>query len=149
MLKNIDPLISPELLSTLARMGHGDTIAVVDNNYPAYAAGVPVIRMDGSNAVDAVAAILTLLPIDYFVEQPVARMAVVNRHSEVPAVAKEVLAEIDEAEGRPRGVEILERFAFYERAKTVSTIVATGETRAYGCFILTKGVIKSDKQPAR
>lgn len=144
MLKTIDPLIGPELLVALARMGHGDTIAVVDNNYPAYSAGVPVIRLDGVDVVEALQAILTLFPVDHFVSTPIARMAVVDDEESVPEVAVQAVSLIESVEQRPVGVEVVERTAFYDRAKAVSAVVATGESRPYGCFILIKGVVTAD-----
>ena len=144
VLKTIDPLIGPELLVALARMGHGDTIAVVDNNYPAYSAGVPVIRLDGVDVVEALQAILTLFPVDHFVSTPIARMAVVDDEESVPEVAVQAVSLIESVEQRPVGVEVVERTAFYDRAKAVSAVVATGESRPYGCFILIKGVVTAD-----
>jgi len=144
VLKTIDPLIGPELLAALARMGHGDTIAVVDNNYPAYATGVPVIRLDGVDVVEALQAILTLFPVDHFVSTPIARMAVVDDEESVPDVAVQAVSLIESVEQRPVGVEVVERTAFYDRVKAVSAVVATGESRPYGCFILIKGVVTAD-----
>ncbi|MFE4951069.1 RbsD/FucU family protein [Leifsonia sp. NPDC056665] len=147
MLKTIDPLIGPELLGVLARMGHGDTLAVVDSNYPAYAAGVPVVRMDGINSIEAIRAIASLLPIDTFEPLPIARMAVVNRPATVPEVAVEALEVLEAVENRAIGVEVLDRHAFYARARTVTAVVSTGEARPYGCFILTKGVLVDADEP--
>jgi L-fucose mutarotase len=143
MLKHIHPLIGPELLAALARMGHGDTLAVVDVNYPAYAAGVPVVRLDGVDVVTAVDAILTLLPIDDFEPEPIARMAVVGDPDAVPPVACEVGDVVERVEGRQVRVRVVDRPDFYAEARQASVVVATGETRAYGCFLLTKGVIRS------
>nr|WP_193571375.1 RbsD/FucU domain-containing protein [Diaminobutyricibacter tongyongensis] len=141
-MKTIDSLIGPELLGVLARMGHGDTVAVVDNNFPSYAAGIPVIRMDGQQLIEAVSAILTLLPIDTFNPTPVARMAAVDDPEAVPAVAAETISLIESIENRPISVEVLERGDFYARVRAATAVVATGESRPYGCFILTKGVIR-------
>jgi L-fucose mutarotase/ribose pyranase (RbsD/FucU family) len=68
MLKGIHPLIGPDLLATLGRMGHGDLLLVVDRNYPAYAARVPVHRMDGVGVPPAMEALLTLLPVDDLID---------------------------------------------------------------------------------
>lgn len=145
MLKNIDPLLSPDLLAALARMGHGDTIAIVDRNYPAYGAGTCVVRADGSTTTEIAAAILTLLPIDTFVDRPVARMQVVGDPEHVPAVQSDFLAVAQAAENRELSFEGIERFDFYERARSASVIVATGESRPYGCFIVTAGVIGAEQ----
>lgn len=140
MLKNVPALIGPELLGSLARMGHGDTVLVVDNNYPAYAAGVPVHRLDGVAAPAAVEAILALLPLDDFVRQPMFHMEAADGN--LTAVQEEVIEAARRIEGRGIDSESVERFAFYERAPQAFAIVATGETRPWGCFGLQKGVIR-------
>ncbi|GAB3616121.1 RbsD/FucU family protein [Okibacterium endophyticum] len=142
MLKGIPSLIGPELLASLARMGHGDELVVVDRNYPAYAAGVPVHRIDGSDTLDAMEAILSLLPVDDFVEQPVYRMRPVDGGGEPTELQERVAALVERVEGRPIGVEPVERFAFYRRAAGASAVVATGESLPYGCFGLIKGVVR-------
>lgn len=141
MLKTIDPLIAPELLHAMAKMGHGDTLALVDRNFPAYQPGKPVVRLDGVNDSDALRAILTLFPLDTFVDEPLARMGVVDDPDSVPEVAADAHRIATEAEGREIGVRVVERHAFYQEAKSASVVVATGETRSYGCFLLTKGVL--------
>ena len=143
MLKGVHPQIGPELLAALARMGHGDLLLVVDRNYPAYAAGVPVHRADGVGAVAAVEAILTLLPVDDFSDTPMFRMGPVDNPAEVTPVQDEVHATVERAEGRGIGVETLERHAFYARAHGAAAIVATGEDQPYGCFGLVKGVVRA------
>ena len=141
MLKGIDPLLSPELLYALAQMGHGDTIAIVDRNFPAHSLNDRVIRLDGVDVVSAGRAVLGLLPLDTFIPEPVARMQVVGDPESRPPVQTQFLAAAAEAAGRALGVEALERRAFYTRARAAFAVVATGEDRPYGCFILTKGVL--------
>ncbi|WP_299620537.1 RbsD/FucU family protein [Pelagibius sp.] len=146
MLKNIDPILSPDLLQVLAAMGHGDDIVVVDANFPADSVARQtvtgrLIRLDGVDVVQAVGAILTVFPLDSFVEAPVRRMEVVGDPDEVPEVQQEVQREIDDAEGQALPMDSIERFAFYEEAKKSYAVVATTEGRAYGCFLLKKGVI--------
>lgn len=141
MLKGIDPLLGPELLYTLASMGHGDRIAVVDRNFPAMSTGARVHRLDGVDARRAITAILTLLPLDGFVERPLACMETVGRPGEVNAVQAEVLEAARESSGRALELEGVERFAFYERTREAYAVVATGEDRPFGCFLLTKGVL--------
>ena len=146
MLKNIDPILSPDLLQVLAAMGHGDDIVVVDANFPADSVARQtvtgrLIRLDGVDVVQAVGAILTVFPLDSFVEAPVRRMEVVGDPDEVPEVQQEVQREIDDAEGQSLPMDSIERFAFYEEAKKSYAVVATTEGRAYGCFLLKKGVI--------
>ena len=141
MLKGIDPLLSAELLAVLARMGHGDQLALVDRNYPAASSGRPVVRLDGADLPAAARAILSLFPLDTFVERPVARMQVVGDADVVPDVQREVLAVAERAEGRRIEVESVERFAFYARVRDAFAVVATTEARPYGCLLFTKGVV--------
>jgi L-fucose mutarotase len=146
MLKSIDPILNPDLLHALAAMGHGDDIVISDANFPADAVaasthvGVP-LRLDGVDAARAVRAILSLMPLDTFVDAPARRMEVVGRPDEMPDVQREVAREVEAAEGRPVSLAPIERHAFYAAAKTAYCVVATGERRFYGCFILKKGVI--------
>ena len=141
MLKGIDPVLTPELLHVLASMGHGDELVLVDRNFPAVSVGRRVVRLDGCDLPRAARAILSLFPVDTFVEQPVAAMAMVDTPDVVPDVQQDVFALVDAAEERQVAVERVERFAFYERAKRAFAVVATTEARPYGCVILTKGVV--------
>lgn len=141
MLKGIDPLLSPDLLHALAQMGHGDTLALVDRNFPAHSVNERVIRLDGADVVSAGRAVLGLLPLDTFVPEPVARMEVVADPGGRPAVQTDFLAVVAEEAGRPVAVEALERQAFYDRARAAFAVVITGEERPYGCFLLVKGVL--------
>nr|NLD41212.1 fucose-binding protein [Actinomycetales bacterium] len=141
MLKGIDSRLSPELLYLLAQMGHGDRLAVVDRNYPAESAGIPVVRMDSTGLIPTLEAILSVFPIDTFVDQPVGGMNQVDLPETVPAVQGEAFALVNRIEGREVGVERIERFAFYEAARRCFAVVITGEDRPYGCVILTKGVL--------
>ena len=141
MLKGVPPLIGPPLLDSLARMGHGDVLLVVDENYPAYAAGVPVHRVDGIGVERAIEAVLALLPIDTFVDAPVFRMHPVGEPDVVTAVQDRVHRLIERIEGRTIDVEPVERMDFYARARRSFAILATGEHEPYGCFGLTKGVL--------
>jgi L-fucose mutarotase len=146
MLKSIDPILNADLLHALAAMGHGDDIVISDANFPADAVaasthvGVP-LRLDGVDAARAVRAILSLMPLDTFVDAPARRMEVVGQPGEIPSVQQEVAREIEGAEGRPVTLVPIERHAFYAAAKSAYCVVATGERRFYGCFILKKGVI--------
>jgi L-fucose mutarotase len=142
VLKGIDPLLSPELLHVLASMGHGDTIAVVDRNYPAVSTARRLVRLDGCDLPAAARVMLSLLPLDTFVEHPVAAMAVVGSPDEIPPVQREVFDIVRQAERRAVGVERIERFGFYERVREAFAVVVTSEARLYGCVILTKGVVE-------
>lgn len=141
MLKRIPPLLSPDLLALLARMGHGDELVLADANFPAEALARRLVRADGHAAPALLEAVLTLLPLDTFVEAPAAVMQRVDEPgapAPVWVVYERLLAE---AHGGPVALEQVERFAFYERAQCAFGIVATGETALYGNLILKKGVI--------
>ncbi|MCY4245011.1 MAG: fucose-binding protein [Gammaproteobacteria bacterium] len=142
MLKNIHPVLIPELLSVMAQMGHGDELALVDANFPTAAVGAETVHrfpvhLAGVDIVDAVRAVLTVFPLDDFVEQPVRRMEVVGDAVQIPPAQREVVQLVGESR-----VASLERFAFYAAARRAFAVVrAAGETRPYGCFLLRKGVI--------
>ena len=142
MLKGIDSLISPELLQILAGMGHGDDLAVVDANFPAVTNAKRLVRLDGVSSPRALAAVLSLMPLDDFVEAPVAVMQVVGCPTAIPEVVKEFHAVANKAEGKPVNVERIDRFAFYERVKVAYAVVATGEGRLYGNVLVKKGIIR-------
>ena len=141
MLKTLTRLHTPDLLHTLASMGHGDELAVVDANYPAAANARRLIRLDGADLPDALSACLQLMPLDSFVKAPVLRMAVIGAPRKVPEVQQICQRVIDKWEGRHVPVAAIERHAFYERSRQAFAIVLTGELRVYGCFIIKKGVI--------
>lgn len=139
MLKGISPLIPPELLKILAEMGHGDEIVLGDANFPAAAMGKRVVRCDGIGVTALLDAILCLLPLDTFVEEPIALMAVTPGTKE-PPIWREIRAVLDrQAPGTQ--IAFCERFAYYERSKNAFAIVQTGETALYANVILKKGVI--------
>ena len=143
MLKTLDPLLGPELLHLLASMGHGDEIAVVDANFPAAACARRLLRLDGVDAARTVRAVLSLLPLDTFVDAPMATMAVVGDAAAVPEAVGDFKREAQQAEGREVKITALERHAFYARAREAFAIVQTGETRLYGNVLLRKGVLGS------
>jgi L-fucose mutarotase len=145
LLKNLDPLLNADVLHALRAMGHGDTLVLSDTNFPSDSVARrtvvgKLLRIDASGP-RAARAILSVMPLDSFVDVAAARMEVVGKPSEVPDVQREVQAEIDRAEGRPWPMGSIERMAFYEHAKKAYCVVTTAETRFYGCFIFTKGVI--------
>ena len=141
MLKKIHPLLSAQLLSILAEMGHGDELAIVDANFPAVTMGKRVVQMSASAAA-TLDAVLTLLPLDDFVEAPATVMAVVGDPDSVPEIVGEFQSSINNAEGREIKMDRIDRFSFYERAKSAFAVLATGETRLYGCILVKKGVIR-------
>ena len=148
MLKNLDPLLNADLLHALRSMGHGDDLIISDTNFPAdsvarHTAYGKLLRID-ADAPRALRAILSVFPLDSFVDDAAARMEVVGKPHELLPVAKEVQAEIDRAEGKPWPMTSIERFAFYEHAKKSYCVVQTLERRFYGCFKLKMGVISPD-----
>jgi L-fucose mutarotase len=141
VLKGVDPLVSPELLSILAEMGHGDELAIVDANFPAATMARRLVRINAP-APRVLEAVLSLIPLDDFVEAPVTVMEVVGAPDEIPEPVKEFHLAANAAEGKPVEVSRVERFAFYDRSRTAFAVVATGETRLYGCVLVRKGVIR-------
>ncbi|MBF9197838.1 RbsD/FucU family protein [Microvirga terrestris] len=142
MLKNIDPLLSPDLLMVLRSMGHGDDIAIVDANFPAAAMARRLVRLDGLTATDVTNAILSVMPLDDFVLEAAWRMEVVGDTQAEQPIFDEFRAIIARHEGSNFRLASLERFAFYEQAKSAYAIVSTGERRLYGNIILKKGVVR-------
>jgi L-fucose mutarotase len=141
MLKRIDPLLSAQLLTILAEMGHGDELAIVDANFPAVSMGKRVVQISAS-AVATLDSVLTLLPLDDFVEAPATVMEVVGDPDAVPEVVREFQMSLSNAEERIIKTDRIDRFAFYERTRSAFAVVATGETRLYGCILIKKGVIR-------
>jgi len=146
MLKNIDPALNADVLYALRAMGHGDTIAIVDTNFPADSVARhtvlgELLRIDNVSAPRAMQAILSVFPLDTPLQPSVGRMEVMQEPETIPEIQREVQAEVDASEGKSAPMYGIERFAFYEKAKQAYCVIATGETRFYGCFLLTKGVI--------
>ena len=144
MLINIDPVLSPELLSTLHSMGHGDTLVLADANFPASSLGKKLIRLDGVDIPSATKAILSVFPLDSFIEYSAVRMEIDNNPSEINEIQKDFINTLKSTSGEKWKVGSIERFKFYEKSKNAFAIVSTTDARAFGCFILTKGVIKPD-----
>jgi L-fucose mutarotase len=141
MLKRIPPILSPDLLLMIAQMGHGDELVLADANFPAVAIARRLARADGHGVPALLEAILQLYPLDSFVEQPAAVMRRVDQPDQPAPIWTEFQRLLDGAEGRHIGIERVERFAFYERARNAFGVVATGETALYGNLIIKKGVI--------
>jgi len=143
MLKHIDPVLSPELLSTLRAMGHGDELAIVDANYPAQSSGRPVIRIDGATSATRLAeAVLSLMPLDEFVPCAAFHMQVVDDPTAQLPIFAEFRALLERYEPSAARLEGIERFAFYERVKRCFAVLVTGERRLYANLILKKGIIR-------
>jgi L-fucose mutarotase len=145
MLKGIDPFLNADILRALRAMGHGDDLIIADANFPSDSVARQtmtgkLLRMDAS-APQAVAAVLSVMPLDSFTDDAAARMEIVGAPGEIPPVQAEAQAAIDAAEGKPWPMIGVERYAFYERSKQAYAVIQTGERRFYGCFALRKGVI--------
>lgn len=148
MLKSIHPLLNADVLYALRAMGHGDDLILSDTNFPADSVARQtrlgrLLRIDAPASVVA-RAVLSVYPLDTFVDDSAARMEIVGSPDEIPDVQREVQTEIDAAEGKPWPMISIERFAFYERAKNAYCVIQTGERRFYGCFAFRKGVIPPD-----
>lgn len=142
MLKNIPKILSPELLKILMEMGHGDEIVIADGNFPAEAVGQRVVRCDGHGVPELLDGIMRLFPLDTYTDKPVMLMEVVPGDPVVPTIWDEYKKIISKYEPENCKIEMIERFAFYERAKTAYAVVATGEEAIYANIILKKGVVK-------
>lgn len=138
MLKNISPLISPQLLKTLAEMGHGDEIIFSDAHFPAHSMGPKVIRADGLRVSDLLAAIIPLFELDSYAP-PLIMMAAVEGDTLDASVEQRYLQALSSPDRRDLSVTRIDRFAFYERAQKAFAIVITGETAKYGNILLKKG----------
>ena len=146
MLKNINPLLNADILHALRAMGHGDDLIVADVNFPADSIARQtrlgsLLRIDNTTSAQAIEAILSVMPLDSYVDDAAGRMQVIGAPDEIPAVQEEVQQVIDAAEGRSWPMIAIERFAFYERAKTAYCVIQTGDRRFYADFALRKGVI--------
>jgi L-fucose mutarotase len=151
MLKGINPLLNADVLHALKSMGHGDDLIISDTNFPADSIARETVygkllRIDSRTAEEAVRAILSLYPLDTFVDDSAARMQVVGKPDEYLPVQREVQGAIDAAEGKSWPMITVERYAFYERAKNAYCVIQTGERRFYGCFAFRKGVIAPDAE---
>ena len=144
MLINTDPILSPELLHALRSMGHGDKLVLADANFPSASLAKKLIRLDGVNIPNAAKAILSVLPLDSFVDYPVERMEIDDNPDEINDVHQDLIDVLKISAGEKWKVGSIERFKFYEKAKQAYMIVSTTDARAFGCFIITKGVIKPD-----
>lgn len=140
MLKGIDPVLTPELLKALHEMGHADTVALVDRNYPATTSGRPVIQLGEISAERAARALFSVFPLDTFIETPLGRME--SAPGDQPhEVHRQVLAIAAKGHPKPLDYELIERHDFYDRARECHVIIQCLETAPYSCFIAHKGVV--------
>lgn len=148
MLKTLTAMHTPELLHTLASMGHGDEIALVDSNFPAVSLAQRLVRLDGADLAPVLEACLQLMPLDNFVKESAFRMRQVHAPDEIPDVQKACQEIIDRFEGKHVELTGIPREAFYDRARKAFAVVITGEQRPYGCILLKKGVVFPVPVPA-
>ncbi len=151
MLKGIDPILNADVLHALKSMGHGDDLIIADMNFPSDSVARQtvlgrVLKLENVTAARAAKAVLSLMPLDSFVEFPALRMEIVGKPGEIPPVQAEVQREIDAAEGKPLPMGSIERFAFYDLARKSYAVIQTGERRFYGCFAFKKGVLPPDAE---
>lgn len=146
MLKGIPSVLSPDLLKALCQMGHGDELVIADGNFPCESVGrnAIVVRADGHGACEVLDAVLQVLPLDTYTEKPVAMMEIVPGDTcPTPVIWGEYEKILAHHEPDHHETEMMERFAFYERAKNAYLIIATGETAIYANVLLKKGVVKA------
>jgi L-fucose mutarotase len=146
MLKNIDPALNADVLHALRSMGHGDQLVIADTNFPSDSIARQttlgkLLRIDNVSAARAFRAVLSVLPLDTPIQNSVGRMEIAGQPTVLPDVHIEVQDEVDRAENKSTPMYGIERFKFYDLAKKAYCVLQTGETRFYGCFLLTKGVI--------
>lgn len=149
MLKGISPLLNADVLHVLRAMGHGDDLIIADTNFPSDSVARQTVygrllRIDAP-AADVVQAVLSVMPIDTFVNDAAARMEVVDEPETILPVMEEVQSQVS-AMGGPNPMLPIERFSFYDRAKQAYAVIQTGERRFYGCFAFRKGVIGPDEE---
>lgn len=146
MLKHVPAFMDAELLWVLAAMGHGDELAVVDRNFPSRSVAMAtqsgkLITLGGLDAPKSIAGILELMPLDSFVDAPLAWMDPVDQPGAILSVHADVLQVCKQAEGRDVAHAVIERHQFYDAARRCFAVVQNSENRPYGCFILKKGVV--------
>ena len=144
MLINVNPLISPEILQLIRSMGHGDKFVLSDANFPSYSHANKLYRMDGLNIPQAAEALLTHFPLDSFIPHPVERMEIDGKPDEVNEVHRDLIETVKKVSGDNWVVGSVERQKFYIEAKKAMAVITTSDTRPYGCFMFTKGVLKPD-----
>jgi L-fucose mutarotase len=144
VLIGIDPVLGPDCLALLRAMGHGDEVVLADANFPAAATGRRVVRLDGVDIVRTLDAVLSVLPVDDFEPDPLIAMRPAGEGDSRPPVIVDMQRVVDRRTGGRVTIALLDRFAFYERARAAFGVIASGERRFYGNLIVRKGVIPPD-----
>lgn len=143
MLKGISKIVSPELIKTLCEMGHGDEIVIADENFPAETFGKRVIRADGIGGAEMLKAVLSLIPLDTYSDPNMILMRLMDcDKGKINPVIWNEYEKIATAEDVNVKIGNIDRFEFYDRAKTAYAVIATGEEAVYANIILKKGVVK-------
>ena len=142
MLHGIPSILSPELLKIMMEMGHGDELVIADGNFPSASIARRLVRSDGNMVPELLEAVLKFFPLDPYVDHPVALMQVVPGDTYKPTIWETYKAIIQKSDNTSKGIENIERFAFYERAEKAYAVIATSETALYANIILKKGVVK-------
>ncbi len=143
MLYGIDPILGPDLLHALRAMGHGDELVIVDANFPSTSKANRLVRIDGIDAVRVLDAVLSLMPLDDFVDCAAFTMQPVDDPGSTPEVCR-LFGEVVGKRAPGFSIGTIERFAFYERAEKTFVTVASGERRLYGNIILKKGIVRPE-----
>jgi len=141
MLKGIPKVLSPELLKILMEMGHTDEIVIADGNFPAGTYSQRLVRLDGHNVPEILEAILKFLPLDTYVESPVALMQVVKGDPVVPVIWEKYRQIVKSSDKKFNEFEYMDKWKFYERSKKAYAVVITGESAIYANILLRKGVV--------
>ena len=144
MLININPLISPEILQLIRSMGHGDKFVLSDANFPSYSHANKLYRMDGLSIPEAAEALLSHFPLDSFIPHPIERMEIDGKPDEINEVHQDLIDTVKKVSGDNWKIGSIERQKFYVEAKKTMAVITTSDTRPYGCFMFTKGVLKPD-----
>ena len=144
MLINVNPLISPEILQLIRSMGHGDKLVLSDANFPSYSHANKLYRMDGLSIPEAAEALLSHFPLDSFIPHPVERMEIDGKPDEINEVHQDLIDTVKKVSGDNWKIGSIERQKFYVEAKKTMAVITTSDTRPYGCFMFTKGVLKPD-----
>ena len=144
MLINVNPLISPEILQLIRSMGHGDKFVLSDANFPSYSHANKLYRMDGLSIPEAAEALLSHFPLDSFIPHPIERMEIDGKPDEINEVHQDLIDTVKKVSGDNWKIGSIERQKFYVEAKKTMAIITTSDTRPYGCFMFTKGVLKPD-----
>ncbi len=144
MLINVNPLISPEILQLIRSMGHGDKFVLSDANFPSYSHANKLYRMDGLSIPEAAEALLSHFPLDSFIPHPIERMEIDGKPDEINEVHQDLIDTVKKVSGDNWKIGSIERQKFYVEAKKTMAVITTSDTRPYGCFMFTKGVLKPD-----